>query len=483
MLVRPAKLPISEASPFAADKLDRFQSAERLTLLLERVKPPFVLAIDAKYGNGKTTFIQMWRKYLTRKGFQSLYFNAWEADFTSDPLIAFIGEMDTEITRVLSTLKPSPKLRTSWKQVKKMGAYLAKRAIPVGVKIATAGSLDLDKFTEQSLATLAADIAKDQIEKYDTTKNRIKEFQVRLGEFIKSLNPSKTSPAFPLVFFVDELDRCRPPYAIELLERIKHFFGIEEIIFVLAVDKSQLFSSIRSVYGGDIDVDGYLRRFIDLEYRFPPPKTDNYNYYAYLASQFWIIDLLTKIGFQDASRMVDTIVRTFKGLADIFGLSLRVQEQCFATLSVILITAKLGSTHPPLLIALLALQAGDSNFYTAFLSGKKSVKDVLNFIRDFPNGSAFMAESEGSLFEVFLLTSRIHKDPSVKELIDSYKLQTSSPKTPTDPPSPAYIRAEYILSRLTHDAFQSDTVAQAARSIAFAEDFTAPMPPTGVRVS
>jgi len=242
MLVRPPKLSVSEEDPFAADKLGRVVSANRLTHLLERVKPPFVLAIDAKYGDGKTTFIQMWMVHLKAKGFRCLYFNAWEADFTSDPLIAFIGEMDAAISRMLGDSDSSTATRKVWKEVKEKGAYLAKRAIPVVAKIATAGILDLDNFTEQSLADLSADIAKEQIEKYDATKNAIKDFKTRLGELIKSLNPSQTSPALPLVFFVDELDRCRPPYAIELLERIKHFFGIEEIVFVLAVEGSTPFS-------------------------------------------------------------------------------------------------------------------------------------------------------------------------------------------------------------------------------------------------
>jgi hypothetical protein len=327
MLIRPPGLTISDASPFANDKLGRIESAERLTNLLERVKPPFVLAIEGKYGSGKTTFIEMWNSHLKTKGFRSLYFNAWEADFTSDPLVAFMGEIDAEMTRLLGVSESDTGRREAWEKIKKLGGYLTKRAIPVGLKLATAGIIDADSFTEQSLANLFSDIAKEQIEKYDATKNSIKDFKKRLGEFIKDVYSSQATPTRPLVFFVDELDRCRPTYAIELLERIKHFFSIEEIIFVLALDKAQLFSSIRSVYGGDLDVDGYLRRFIDLEYRLPSPTTADF--LGLSISRLKIQELLPRTNIEAYPHNLDLGIETFRSLSEVFGLSLRVQEQCF----------------------------------------------------------------------------------------------------------------------------------------------------------
>lgn len=67
------------------------------------------------------------------------------------------------------------------------------------------------------------------------------------------------------MFFIDELDRCRPTFAIELLERIKHLFDIQNIVFVLSIDKEQLEASTAAAYGSAINAPEYLRRFIDLE--------------------------------------------------------------------------------------------------------------------------------------------------------------------------------------------------------------------------
>ena len=65
----------------------------------------------------------------------------------------------------------------------------------------------------------------------------------------------------PLVFVIDELDRCRPTFSIELLERVKHIFDVPGMVFVFGVNRNELCSSIKSIYG-EIDADVYLRRFL-----------------------------------------------------------------------------------------------------------------------------------------------------------------------------------------------------------------------------
>ena len=40
-----------------------------------------VLAVKGKWGTGKTTFVEMWAKYLELDNIHTLYFNAWENDF------------------------------------------------------------------------------------------------------------------------------------------------------------------------------------------------------------------------------------------------------------------------------------------------------------------------------------------------------------------------------------------------------------------
>lgn len=110
-----------------------------------------------------------------------------------------------------------------------------------------------------------------------------------------------------IVFFVDELDRCRPNFAIELLEVIKHLFDIDNFIFIVAIDKEQLSHSIANIYGQNMDTEGYLRRFFDLDYKLPKIDTRQYiktisddifkDYYNTEFLQFFLEEFINKKNF------------------------------------------------------------------------------------------------------------------------------------------------------------------------------------------
>jgi hypothetical protein len=73
----------------------------------------------------------------------------------------------------------------------------------------------------------------------------------------------------PLFVFVDELDRCRPDYAIRLLEGVKHLFDAQGVCFVFSTNLVQLAASARGVYGGDFDASRYLQRFFAFQFQLP----------------------------------------------------------------------------------------------------------------------------------------------------------------------------------------------------------------------
>jgi len=88
--------------------------------------------------------------------------------------------------------------------------------------------------------------------------------------------PATSASRPPLVFFVDELDRCRPSYAIEFLEMAKHLFSVQGTVFVLAINAAQLANAIRALYGEKFDAERYLRRFVDVQLDLPVPEIRKY---------------------------------------------------------------------------------------------------------------------------------------------------------------------------------------------------------------
>jgi predicted KAP-like P-loop ATPase len=217
---KPTAIEIPVEDPFKHDLLARKGSAEILTDFISSLDEPFVLAIDSPWGTGKTTFLKMWLQYAKNKKVSCLYFNAWENDFSDSPLVSLIGEIGAGISALQLEEAQSKLAHGFFEKTKKAGAALIKTALPTAIKMATSGLIDVSE-----IANLAEEIAKKEIDKYQTDKTTIVHFRHELEELVKSIAvKSEQSQNLPIFFVIDELDRCRPPYAIELLEKIKHFF-------------------------------------------------------------------------------------------------------------------------------------------------------------------------------------------------------------------------------------------------------------------
>jgi tRNA A37 threonylcarbamoyladenosine biosynthesis protein TsaE len=264
------KLEIPVENPFENCKLDREKYAEILKAIITEYENGLVLAINGKWGTGKTTFVEMWKAYLELDNFHTLYFNAWEYDFISDPLIGLLGELKKIDIYKKAEDSLMSVINTACKIALKAAPSMAKGVIKryVGEDVVDILGASMEE---------AAEILKKEIENYEKQKNSLAQFRERLGKYVDEVCDKK-----PLVFIIDELDRCNPYYAVKVLERIKHLFNIPNVIFVLSIDKRQLCNSIRGYYGSNlIDADEYLKRFIDIEYVLPDPDIERYCKYLF----------------------------------------------------------------------------------------------------------------------------------------------------------------------------------------------------------
>ena len=150
---------------------------------------------------------------------------------------------------------------------KQISKEVLRHAVPAIVRVATAGILDISATLENELGQTLASIAKDRLTVYEEARKSVKAFRTSLQDMANEL----WKESQPLVVMIDELDRCRPSYAVELLEIAKHLFSVCRIVFVLAVNRSQLAHSVKALYGDGFDADGYLGRFFDIDFRLPQP--------------------------------------------------------------------------------------------------------------------------------------------------------------------------------------------------------------------
>lgn len=272
MKIKHQELEIPIENPFNHCKLGREAYARILTDIINIYVDGFVLGINNEWGTGKTTFVKMWQQQLKNEGFQTIYFNAWENDFDNNPLVALMSELETLI---------NAKNKKVFKSVLKKGAVLIKNIAPALAKsLIKKYVVDVNEITVEAIENItkaSTEILEEEIKEFSSKKKTIDEFRKELEKFIE-----QTGSTNPLVFIIDELDRCRPNYAVEILEQIKHFFSVTGIVFVLSIDKKHLASAVRGFYGSElINTDEYLRRFIDLEYSIPQPSEKIFSEYLF----------------------------------------------------------------------------------------------------------------------------------------------------------------------------------------------------------
>ena len=254
------------------DLWDRRRLGEQLTNYVDRLQCGAVLALDARWGEGKTWFVRHWQRHLENEDHNVVYLDAFANDYLDDPFLV----VTSEITNILSKDK---KTKGKVKKLIDLSASVGSALLPSLPKIAlTLGLHLIGAGFFNGVLQQGYENAKDEIDKLsDEASDRIKESiqekiagheaeKKTLSEFKKHLAETVVKLDKPLVFIIDELDRCRPDFAIRLIERIKHFFDIPKIVFVLVINKKQFVMGIKRFYGYDDDSSKlYLDKFIDFE--------------------------------------------------------------------------------------------------------------------------------------------------------------------------------------------------------------------------
>lgn len=260
------------------NKYDRAKSVKSFIEGLEMIDDNVSISLDAKWGEGKTFYvrqIEMTLKYLTKrkldqdisdledsfsgsvlkniileKTYLPIYYNAWLYDNHNDPLLSLIYVILKECKKYISTTIDEKSL--SDKAISLLSSLSL--SLPF-VQI----SGDFEKIKEDFQG-------KDLLKEIKTAEQSKELVKQMLDEVI-------VEEAQKLVIFIDELDRCKPSYAIEMLERVKHYFDDERIIFVMSVNKEQLVHSISNYYGDLFNATGYLNKFFDITVYLPEIPT------------------------------------------------------------------------------------------------------------------------------------------------------------------------------------------------------------------
>ncbi|WP_409819028.1 P-loop NTPase fold protein [Vogesella sp.] len=374
------------------DKLNRQLDAEIIIDTARKIhdegvvtgKNGLVMAINAPWGGGKSYLLNGIAENLGRAGYKVLRFNAWENDYSKDALSSFLAEMGDQIESLFGT--GNEKVADFKKSAKRIAWDVSKVFFAAALKKLSGAAID--DLVEAANGEIGEGASPEFTKDLFTQHKDLKEQVALLRKSLLDLYQSQESPPKPIFILVDELDRCRPNFSIELLEAIKHIFQVDGICFLVAVNKEELINSIKVIYGESFDSRHYLQRFFDVDYKVK----------VTVSAELWEVHLnrygkLTEKLYLPGS---DKITTYLNDLSHSFGLTPRdIEQVCF---KLYLLNGRINTGNQqlhigclmPLLFAqqkniTVTLHSTDNRFATA-LRAKTYDSENAEFCADLGNG-------------------------------------------------------------------------------------------------
>lgn len=342
------------------DTLDRAALAKHLTTLVEYrydryhadgKRGALCVAIDADWGVGKSFFVERWSKDLETT-YPVVRFDAWLNDLSDEPLLGFVGVLRDQLGLLTEQIpceqvkdferKASEMLRTAGRAAvaitKEIGKGIAThylRTAPSDLMEALRGADDaLDEAgSDERKEKMVDAIVASAVQSHQDRRTAIESLRIKLTSLVEALAATPQFKA-PLFIFVDELDRCRPDYAVALLEGMKHLFDAKGVCFVASINQKQLGEAVKAVYGSGFDGRRYLKRFFSLEVSLPTARSFGYAEHLLSESGIDTSKVSRFVGLpMNTVRMPDKIeevfIHCFNLVAEEFALNARAQRQVF----------------------------------------------------------------------------------------------------------------------------------------------------------
>lgn len=387
--VQPLDIEISEDTPFENDQLGREEFIETLTSIVSNIDGPCIMSIDAPWGAGKTTFLKMWEVYLRGKNFVVVNFNAWESDFLEEPFVA----LSSEIIQELKEGRISNTLAVEVESLAIQAKQIIVQSLPT-LASSVAGSLPI-------FGPLAGVIVKTTAERilssHQKTQHSIKRFNCQLKRLAKKL--SDANEGRPLIVIIDELDRCRPLYAIELLETAKHIFNADNVIFALSTNQQQMAASVKAIYGDKFLATEYLERFFDISLSLP--NTDRKKFIETTLETAQIHEKFHNRYFKEA----------FVAVLNASGLSLREVTKAIHHLRLVYASLDPGVQMERDITAMLMIfRAINQRSFQDFIHGVSTDQQIRNNLSAFMPTRSQDVKSTGAfaVYEATVLATNMH---------------------------------------------------------------------------
>ena len=297
---------MSSADIFKDDALNRITFATNLTRHIQKIGKG-VIAIDGEWGTGKTWFGERLRALLQEQPeVKCVWIDTFEADWHDDPAMTLLAEFSEQL--------PQDKRAAFIEAVAPLAGKALTAAAKAGMRMA-GNLIGIDSEVVDEFAS----VSKDAGDEYIKGKLKALAERKRSSEALRQLLAQAVKDAGgKVVVFVDELDRCSPAYAIRFLERIKHLFAVDGVVFVLLWNRGQIQNAVKAFYGQDTEGQMYLDRFVDYPCRLP-----NHHLNSRVQAMGLLVEAETKRLDGSERALLESTSQLIGTYADLLGLTAR----------------------------------------------------------------------------------------------------------------------------------------------------------------
>ena len=366
-------IPRKGYAEFLKSVLDKSESFKR-----NEENNSFIMAIDGSWGSGKTTFINEYKSQYNSDNTINIDINAWENDFWEEPFDVIFHSIYNN--KSLFGLIKKPKN-------KDLKERLISAAKSIALGIAKKG---VEKLVDSELLKVAGESLIDNsnklnsIDEFEKFKDGVKDLKACLKELTELLDYTNG-----ITIYIDELDRCKPTFAVKFLEIVKHLFNVNGLKFVFCLDLEQLEFSIQKIYG-NIDANKYLNKFFDFISKIP--LFTNREFITYLFSK------------NEKDAIPSEIKETFEKLTDIKQISLREIQTLYNNFKILYILKLNDYNNEALTIfylSILYIKVIEPKVYADLIKGqfKKEQNEFLSKIKVILSIPAIEQINKNNLFK------------------------------------------------------------------------------------
>lgn len=354
--------------PWSDDKLQRKFVADQFEGIQKNSTSGSVFLIHADFGMGKTYFVENWYASLIQRAIPVIHFDAWLFDYFENPLAAFISAINDQANNNANSKEVKFSLS---KFSRKAAPILLKAGSRISLRLLSMGAIDGDVDTigevvKSEILDVSEAHLKELADSFDKVLSQ-RQFREDLRSSFKLTIDalSRESGGQNVIVLIDELDRCRPQFTLDLLEDIKHFLNVDGVQYFIFCDENVLQGQAEIMLGTKSSGEKYVQKFQTHRLRLPTMLNRE-------AVGHHFLDAFSRSSVTHTTSIKHQ-AEYFANISMYYGFSLRQAKQIIQFGKILSLSSPLLNNHWPLGWLLLSMRDGQRESYNLFLSGQPVV--------------------------------------------------------------------------------------------------------------